>query len=172
MTNSLTVAATIFLVTSTRINTKPFKTSSSDKLSGNYQKCDDSAENKLTKSSHVFLNRKNNSIHYEWYVQTRQDVGDFVVEVRPLQAKNNQTDLISEPIVEKNIGYGIRSDDISGLQDPNNYAVCIRARNTLGYLRPWKPNQCQRVISNFSPDLLPCQLSILAFIALSLFYFA
>jgi hypothetical protein len=93
------------------------------------------------------------SITYSWYVQTRQDVGDFSVEVRPMlkeqqQQLPGQPDLVSAPIIAKDVGYGLRSDQIDGLDRPTQYVVCIRARDSLGYLRPWKPNQCQPVISN------------------------
>lgn len=92
------------------------------------------------------------SITYSWYVQTRQDVGDFSVEVRHMlkeqQQQQGQPDLVSAPIMSKDVGYGLRSDEIGGLDQPTQYVVCIRARDSLGYLRPWKPNQCQPVISN------------------------
>jgi hypothetical protein len=64
------------------------------------------------------------SITYSWYVQTRQDVGDFSVEVRPMlkeqpqqqqQQLPGQPDLVSAPIIAKDVGYGLRSDQIDGL---------------------------------------------------------
>lgn len=91
------------------------------------------------------------SITYSWYVQTRQDVGDFSIEVRPTLKEPHQLgqpDLVSSPVISKDVGYGIRSDEIDGIDRPSQYVVCIRARDSLGYLRPWKPNQCQPVISS------------------------
>lgn len=89
------------------------------------------------------------SITYSWFVQTRQDVGDFSVEVRPmLEQQPGQPDLVTTPVISKEVGYGLRSDRIDGLDRPTRYVVCIRARTSLGYLRPWKPNQCQPVVSS------------------------
>jgi hypothetical protein len=64
------------------------------------------------------------------------------------QQQQGHPDLVSAPIMSKDVGYGLRSDEIGGLDQPTQYVVCIRARDSLGYLRPWKPNQCQPVISN------------------------
>lgn len=89
------------------------------------------------------------SITYSWYVQRREDVSDFAVEIRQLQEgkQAGQPDLLGEPVLAKDIGYGLRSDRVDGLDRPTRYVVCIRARTSLGYLRPWKPNQCQPVVS-------------------------
>lgn len=87
------------------------------------------------------------SITYSWYVQRREDVSDFAVEIRQLQEANGQPNLLGEPVISKDIGYGLRSDRVDGLDKPSKYVVCIRARTSLGYLRPWKPNQCQPVVS-------------------------
>lgn len=89
------------------------------------------------------------SITYNWFVQTRQDVSDFSIEVRPmLEQQPGQPDLVSPPVVSKDVGYGLRSDRIDNVNQPAKHFVCIRARTSLGYLRPWKPNQCQPVISS------------------------
>lgn len=89
------------------------------------------------------------TISYSWFVQTRQDVSDFSIEVRSqLEQQPGQPDLVSPPVTTKEVGYGLRSDQIDGINQPENNFVCIRARTSLGYLRPWKPNQCQPVISS------------------------
>jgi len=93
-------------------------------------------------------NRSGNTIDYSWFVQTRDDVADFNVQVQPLQAESLQPDLRVDAALQKDVGYGLRNDIIEGIADPAHYAVCIRARDSLGYLRPWKPNQCHQVISN------------------------
>lgn len=97
-------------------------------------------------------------------------MSDFQVEVRPLlpgqpevaaagngrqaaaaAAVEPQPDLVIPALATKIVGYGLRSDRITGVENPTQYVVCIRARDSLGELRPWKPNQCQRVAQNSSP---------------------
>jgi hypothetical protein len=73
-------------------------------------------------------------------------VADFSVAVRPAQLDLTQPDLLLPAIVEKEVGYGVRSDTIEGVDYPTDFFVCIRARTSLGQLRPWKPNQCQIVV--------------------------
>lgn len=89
------------------------------------------------------------SITYYWFVQNREDISDFSVEVRPmLEQQPGQPDLVNPPVISKDVGYGLRSDRIDGVSRPTQYFVCMRARTSLGYLRPWKPNQCQPVVSS------------------------
>ena len=100
-----------------------------------------------------------NSITYYWFVQTRQDVSDFSVELRPmLKQKPGQTarqpDLVSPPVLSKDVGYGLRMDRIDGIDQPTKYFVCIRARTSLGYLRPWKPNQCYPVVCSHPTKII------------------
>ena len=92
-----------------------------------------------------FRDRLSRSITYKWFVQSKEDVADFVVEIRPSQADGTQPDLLSKATREKVVGYGLRSDTINDVDNPIDYFVCIRARNSLGFLRPWKANQCQKV---------------------------
>ena len=73
-------------------------------------------------------------------------MADFSVAVRPAQLDLTQPDLLLPAIVEKEVGYGVRSDTIEGVDYPTDFFVCIRARTSLGQLRPWKPNQCQIVV--------------------------
>lgn len=69
------------------------------------------------------------SITYSWFVQTREDVSDFSIEVRSqLEQQPGQPDLVSPPVTTKEIGYGLRSDKIDGINQPENNFVCIRAR--------------------------------------------
>ena len=90
------------------------------------------------------------TIDVNWFVQTREDVGDFAVEVRGLLPESDQPDLVAPAVISKTLGYGLRSDKIDGVERHTPYAVCIRARDSLGYLRPWKPNQCQLVANGGS----------------------
>ena len=111
------------------------------------------------------------SITYSWFVQTRQDVADFSVEVRPMlptdEQQPRQPDLVTTPVISKEVGYGLRSDRIDGLDRPTQYFVCIRARTSLGYLRPWKPNQCQPVVSSrASPAALSPTFFLVAIISI------
>ena len=117
----------------------------------------------------VFSRSSGSTIDYNWFVQTREDVSDFQIEVRPLlpgppettsnsrQAASTavavepQPDLVIPAIATKEVGYGLRADRITGVEDATKYVVCIRARTSLGQLRPWKPNQCQRVATSSGP---------------------
>lgn len=123
----------------------------------------------------ISLYSSGSTIDYQWYVQTREDVADFQVEVRPLQPQpeppssrptaaaavvaESQPDLVTPALVTKVVGYGLRTDRIAlnadGQQfsggastDVSRYVVCIRARTSQGELRPWKPGQCERVVSS------------------------
>jgi hypothetical protein len=93
------------------------------------------------------------TIDVTWFVLTREDVADFTVEVRGLLPESDQPDLVAPAVASRTLGYGLRSDRIDGIERHTPYAVCIRARDSLGYLRPWKPNQCQ-LVSNDSPGRL------------------
>ena len=90
------------------------------------------------------------TIDVTWFVLTRDDVADFTVEVRGLLPESDQPDLVAPAVASRTLGYGLRSDRIDDLDRHTPYAVCIRARDSLGYLRPWKPNQCQLVSNDAS----------------------
>ena len=62
-----------------------------------------------------------------------------------------QPDLLLPAIVEKELGYGLRSDVIDGVDYPLDYFVCIRGRTSMGDLRPWKPNQCHPIVLGSAP---------------------
>ncbi len=126
---------------------------------------------------------KGSTIDYNWFVQTREDVADFQVEIRPLLPQQHQDrpteapqpDLVNPAVMTKEVGYGLRADRIvlrletDPKPDASRYAVCIRARTSTGQLRPWKPNQCQKVVSNsagFISGSMTLFLSILLYLAI------
>ena len=94
-------------------------------------------------------------IIFSWVVSTRKDISDFRAIIFPSQGARTQSNDLSnaipifdyrlDPIVEKDIGYGIRTSFIDGLESENYYVLCIIGRRSSGELTLLKRKQCRTV---------------------------
>ncbi|KAK2726773.1 hypothetical protein QYM36_007573 [Artemia franciscana] len=92
-------------------------------------------------------------IIFSWVVSTRKDISDFRAIIFPSQGARTQSNDLSsaipifdyrlDPIVEKDIGYGIRTSFIDGLESENYYVLCIIGRRSSGELTLLKRKQCR-----------------------------
>lgn len=87
--------------------------------------------------------RENGELDITWYVNTREDIGDFVVFARSLnETRPSYTDAVS---------YIRRSARVSRLRAGQKYLLCVRALTSGGALRPYVDGQC-RTVSHATPQ--------------------
>ncbi|XP_043243590.1 insulin-like growth factor-binding protein complex acid labile subunit [Amphibalanus amphitrite] len=97
------------------------------------------------------------ALRLSWYVNTREDVGDFVILARAL----NET----RPSATEAVSYTERTARLAPLLAGQKYLVCVRALTSGGELRPHRDGQC-RTVSPAAPVAAAPPLLVLVMVAL------